>query len=145
MVAPLDPVTGTPALGQARAADPMEHPQPDAVLAIQDTLIARAHPPGPAARDQVVNRTSLRPGYLLRDPGGRDLARYDRIDLAQQAAVLAGGGIDAWGQIGQGPVGWHQIDLALPSTRHTTGASLQAGTIAAAGTGIPAPRRGAAR
>jgi hypothetical protein len=93
----------------------MAHPHPDTVLAIQDTLIARTHPPAPVALDQVVNTTTLRPGYLVRDPGGCDLARYDRIDLAQQAAALAGGGIYAWGQIGHGPVGWHQIDLTLPA------------------------------
>ena len=138
MVAPLDPATGTPAWAQAHPADPMAHPQPDTVLAIQDTLIARTHPPAPVALDQVVNTTTLRPGYLVRDPGGCDLARYDRIDLAQQAAALAGGGIYAWGQIGHGPVGWHQIDLTLPTTRHTAGTPTPAAAPAP-----PAARRGA--
>ena len=138
MVAPLDPATGTPAWAQAHPADPMAHPQPDTVLAIQDTLIARTHPPAPVALDQVVNTTTLRPGYLVRDPGGCDLARYDRIDLAQQAAALAGGGIYALGQIGHGPVGWHQIDLTLPTTRYTAGTPTPAAAPAP-----PAARRGA--
>ena len=145
MVAPLDPATGTPAWAQAHPADPMAHPQPDTVLAIQDTLIARTHPPAPVALELVVNTTTLRPGYLVRDPGGCDLARYDRIDLAQQAAALAGGGIYAWGQIGHGPVGWHQIDLTPhPPPRHT--ARHAAGTPTPAAAPVPpAARRDATR
>ena len=147
MVAPIDPASGTPAWDQAHRADPMAHRDPNMVLTIADQLITAAHGPAPVARERVVNTTTLRPGYLVRDPSGTDLARYDRIELAQQAAALAGGGIYAWGQIGAGPVGWHQIDLAQPTTRHTTAPGTQTGTsaAAAAGTGIPAPRRAVAR
>jgi hypothetical protein len=76
----------------------------------------------------------------VRDPGGCDLARYDRIDLAQRAAALAGGGIYAWGQIGHGPVGWHQIDLTLPTARRTASTPTASATPAP-----PAARRGATR
>jgi hypothetical protein len=123
----------------------MAYRDPNMVLTIADQLITAAHGPAPVALAHVVNTTTLRPGYLVRDPSGTDLARYDRIELAQQAAALAGGGIYAWGQIGAGPVGWHQIDLALPTARHTTAPGPQTGAPAAAGTGIPAPRRAVAR
>ena len=145
MVAPIDPASGTPAWDQAQRADPMAYRDPNMVLTIADQLITAAHGPAPVALDHVVNTTTLRPGYLVRDPSGTDLARYDRIELAQQAAALAGGGIYAWGQVGAGPIGWHQIDLALPTAWHTTAPGTQTGAPAAAGTGIPAPRRAVAR
>ena len=148
MVAPIDPASGTAAWDQAHRAAPMAHRDPNMVLTIQDQLIAAAHGPAPVALNEIVNTTGLHPGYLVRAPGGCDLARYDRLDLAQQAAALAGGGIYAWGQVGAGPVGWHQIDLAVPaarhSARHTPGTSAQTGPGAAAAI-IPAPRRGVAR
>jgi hypothetical protein len=148
MVAPIDPATGTPAWDHAHRADPMAHRDPNLVLTIADTLITAAHGQGPVPLEQVVNTSRLRPGYLVRDPSGTDLARYDRLDLAQQAAALAGGGIYAWGQIGAGPVGWHQIDLARPAARgaQRTAATTPTELVLPAGlTTHPRPGRGRAQ
>ena len=71
MVAPLDTATGTVAWAQAHPADPMDHPEPDVVLGIHDSLIAGAHPPaavdaGSSSQPDPVTSRPPGPG-----PGGR--------------------------------------------------------------------------
>ena len=145
MVAPIDPATGTADWAQAHRADPMDHPDPTMVLTIADQLQATARGRTAARLDEVINTTTIHPGYLVRDPQGRDLARYDRLDLATAAATTAGGTMHAWGQIGAGPVGWHQITLTPTPGRTTPAAGTQTGAPAPVGAGIGAPRRAVAR
>lgn len=144
MVAPIDQATGTAAWDQAHRLDPMAYRDPSMALTIADQLITAAHGSAPVPPEAVVNTTSILPGYLVRDPDGHDRARYDRLDLAHAEAALCGGGVYAWGQVGAGPVGWHQIDLSAPGAGRTTSGPTP-GTAATAAAGIPAPRRGVGR
>ena len=122
----------------------MAHRDPNQVLAIQDQLITAAHGAAPVARERVVNTTTLHPGYLVRDPSGTDLARYDRIELAQQAAALAGGGIYAWGRSGPARSAGTRSTSPCPPPGTPPHPAPPPGP-PAAGAGIPAPRRAVAR
>ena len=107
--ATLDPGTGTPDWGTAAAVDLATADAPDLMLSIAEALTLRGHSPAPVPPEAVIDRTGARLGYLVRDPAGADVARYDRLDLAAAAARTGGGTVHAWGSLDHSPPGWHQI------------------------------------